>query len=387
MVDGGEEVRGGDRVTDFRNHTLYAHWRAKGNSSLVLIIAIPVCAVVVVAAVAVIIVCVLLRVRNKKNERNHDDYDRGREDIYYDDGRRDDDYDRGREEGLTKPLIPCALGDDEDEDEDEDVHGYCRTVAESADVNNGSVVAVSADSILAGLYPEGYTRPSMMEALLAVGISEESAGIVCEACESIAHAKEQECIAHDGFTEEDAAAVAMYTFDFGEDGNFEENPYRVINKSLVSQDRAKLEQAKGLLYLVMSAVRKLPRVCGKVLYRGVRSEVNLDRNHYYRGNVVTWTALSSTSPDAEATRAFLAKGLKSGKARGTLFIIEGAWGYDIQPYSAFPTEAEILLEPERQFCVSSVIQGEGLTFINLKMLATPLSVPEVFGGSSGEGEC
>ena len=26
MVDGGEEVRGGDRVTDFRNHTLYAHW-------------------------------------------------------------------------------------------------------------------------------------------------------------------------------------------------------------------------------------------------------------------------------------------------------------------------------------------------------------------------
>ena len=67
------------------------------------------------------------------------------------------------------------------------------------------------------------------------------------------------------------------------------------------------------------------------------------------------------------------------KATGTLFIIEGGWGYDIQPYSLFPGEAEVLLEPERQFRVTSVIEAEGLTFINLQMLDTPLSVPEVFG--------
>ena len=34
------------------------------------------------------------------------------------------------------------------------------------------------------------------------------------------------------FMEEDAAAVAMYTYDFGPN-NFENNPCRIINRSLV----------------------------------------------------------------------------------------------------------------------------------------------------------
>ena len=81
----------------------------------------------------------------------------------------------------------------------------------------------------------------------------------------------------------------------------------------------------------------------------------------------------------KATKTFLAKGAKTGKATGTLFIIEDGWGYDIQPYSLFPGEAEILLEPERQFKVLSVIPPTDLTVINLKMLDTPLALPQVFG--------
>ena len=106
--------------------------------------------------------------------------------------------------------------------------------------------------------------------------------------------------------------------------------------------------------------------------------MSLDRDHYHKGNVVTWPALSSTSPDMEATKAFLAKGSKSGDATGTLFIIDKGWGYDIQPYSLFPDEEEILLEPERQFRVASVLKSSALTIINPEMLDTLLSVPEVF---------
>ena len=73
------------------------------------------------------------------------------------------------------------------------------------------------------------------------------------------------------------------------------------------------------------------------------------------------------------------RGKALGKATGTLFIIENGWGYDIQPYSLFPDEAEILLEPERQFKVLSIIQAEGITIINLKMLDTPLALSQVFG--------
>ena len=131
----------------------------------------------------------------------------------------------------------------------------------------------------------------------------------------------------------------------------------------------------------MTALRKLPRVTGQVLYRGVRGEVNLDKDHYSKGNVVVWPALSSTSPDMSTTKAFLEKGSKKkkkGKESGTLFIISNAWGYNIQPYSLFPDEEEILLEPERQFHVVSVLRA-AFTIINLEMLDTPLSAPEVFG--------
>ena len=374
MVYGGREVKGGDKVTDFSNHTLYAQWREKDEISLVFVIAVPVGVVVVAAVIVIIAVYVLLRKRKK--EGGYERFDRKDRDAYYDDRRRDADfgYEEGRENSLSKPLIPYALGDGDDA---RDTQRHYRSIAETRDVDNDSVVAVSAGSVLEGLYPEEYTRPAMKEALLAVGINDDSAGIVCDACKSIARTAMAEGRLFEGFTEEDAAAVAMFTYDLGYDG-LNSNPYRIINKTLVDKDPSKLQKASGLLYLVMRALRKLPRVTGMTLYRGVRSEVNTDENHYYRGNVMTWRALSSTSPDMEATKAFLARGSDTGKARGTLFIIEGGWGYDIQPYSAFPTEAEILLEPERQFCVVSVIQGEGLTIINLKMLDTPLSVPGAF---------
>ena len=82
----------------------------------------------------------------------------------------------------------------------------------------------------------------------------------------------------------------MYTYDFGSK-DFESNPYRIINRNF-----AEMQKASGLLYLVMSALRKLSRVTGRTLYRGVRGEVSLDEGYYHKGNVVTWPALSSTSP-------------------------------------------------------------------------------------------
>ena len=104
----------------------------------------------------------------------------------------------------------------------------------------------------------------------------------------------------------------------------------------------------------------------------------MDEDHYCEGNVITWPAFSSTSPSMKSTKAFLAEGAKSGKAAGTLFIIEGGWGYDIQPYSLFANEEEILLEPDRQFKVTSIIPTDGMTVINVKMENTPLSLESVF---------
>ena len=58
--------------------------------------------------------------------------------------------------------------------------------------------------------------------------------------------------------------MAMYTYDFGSK-NFESNLYRIINRNF-----AEMQRVSGLLFLVMSALRKLPRVTGRMLYRGVK---------------------------------------------------------------------------------------------------------------------
>lgn len=269
---------------------------------------------------------------------------------------------------LDEPLVGRNDHDYDDE--------YCRSVAINEDIESLTVTR-SFISPLSNLYSYDYKKPTIEDALMEAGLTEEQAKFIRCACENVSRNVMKKGAVPEGFTEEDAAAIAAYTYDFGPT-DFEDNPYRIINKSVAGRDFNRLQKASGLLYLVMTALRKLPRYKGVTLYRGVRSDVKLNESRYRRGNTVVWMALSSTSPDLEATKAFLSRGSKSKEARGTLFIIDGAWGYDIQPYSLFPTEAEILLEPERQFKVTGVIKA-ALTVINLQMLDTPLSVPEVFG--------
>ena len=221
-------------------------------------------------------------------------------------------------------------------------------------------------------------------------------------------------------TVDDAAAIALYTM---ETKALKKNPYSMINEALMNGDMESLEPVKDLLYAMMSALRKLPIVYGKPLYRGIRSRVadgnggpnrvmnvtakhvitpekahspptvnsrssrnisevlNSDRAlcNYAEGEEVTWNGISSTSPDVAVTKAFLARGRKTGTAEGTLFIIEDGWGYNVQPCSMFPDEEEIVLEPERRFRVKTVIPGEGLTIIKMEMLKTPPILPQVFG--------
>ena len=224
------------------------------------------------------------------------------------------------------------------------------------------------------LYPERYHVPSIEDALREAGLGEKLAKMIADTCMNRANEIED---LPDGVSVEDAAALAMYTFDFGVK-HYESNPFRLLNRNLVGRNTDGLMRIRGLLYLVMAALRKLPRFTGRTLYRGVRKDTNIDRGNYAEGNVVTWSAFSSTSPSMSTTKAFLAKGSSDGKSSGTLFIIEKAWGYDLRPYSLYPDEDEILLEPERQFKVRSVI-GSDLTIITLEMLKTPVVLPQIFG--------
>ena len=131
------------------------------------------------------------------------------------------------------------------------------------------------------------------------------------------------------------------------------------------------------MLFILRTLQKLPRCMGWMLYRGMCGGV--DMASYREGETIVWSGLSSTSLNIGVTKGLLAKGTEDGRTRGTLFVIKGGWGYNIQPYSLFPeVEEEILLKQERMFRMQSIIKAK-LTIIKLEVLDTLMLVPGVFG--------
>ena len=260
------------------------------------------------------------------------------------------------------------------------------------------------------IYPQDYVPPKdIVEALLRAGLDKEAASEVNELCKYTAEQCRKDGKLFGNFTIEDAATVSMYTFDFGGD-RYEMNPYWLLNNALRT-DKNKVQEivrVRDIVYLVVSSLRKLPVVKGVTLYRGIRNKVSTSQ--YKEGSVVVWPGFSSTSPDMNTTKAFLTKIKRDESERsneeleknigvgliettnpseeeevpvessgGTLFVIEDGWGYNVQPYSQFPDEEEILLEPEREFDVVSVTDSGDLLFVSLRMKKTPVILPEMFG--------
>ena len=353
-----------------------ANWteaRDDGANVIEIVIWVTVPVFILIIIIILVVAIVVLLKKNKKPEKSYErkSYDLGKpligaKYVPNDDGDDDDDY-------------------DDDENDVPAFNGTRFTTVQEEELNGDIAVGKTLDSLYK-MYPPSYVKPTVKDALAKAGLSEKKSSMICSACQKAALSAKGESMLFKGFTEDDAAAIAMYTYDFGYK-EFECNPYRIVNISLVDRNFNSLQKASGILYLVMTALRKLPRVSGMMLYRGVRGEVNLDKDHYREGNIITWPALSSTSPDMKTIKIFLTgkpnRKTNRKNRNGTLFIIEDGWGYDIQPYSLFPGEAEILLEPERQFRVLSVIQAEDVDVITLKMLDTPISLTKIFGAGKG----
>ena len=64
-----------------------------------------------------------------------------------------------------------------------DPDGYCRVVALSKDEVEGNVPKKSTQSVLTHLYPKGYTRPTMEEALTEADLTEKQVKRIFNVCE------------------------------------------------------------------------------------------------------------------------------------------------------------------------------------------------------------
>lgn len=222
---------------------------------------------------------------------------------------------------------------------------------------------------LTQLFPPDYQPPALPQVLIDADIP--SPQQVFKRCDEVAA-----CAVANGavnctrLTREDAATIAMYTFDFGDigggkSGNY--NPYSLINRGLLERNKPQLHKLRGMIYKLLHALRSLQPIQPQTLYRGIRERVLLNDTHYHKGNKIVWHTFSSTTLDMETTKLFLTD-LATGKCEGTLFIIRGApWGYNIKPFSCFPEEEEILLEPEIELRVTGVLDTP-MVIVNLDMV-------------------
>ena len=126
-----------------------------------------------------------------------------------------------------------------------------------------------------------------------------------------------------------------------------------------------------------------------IYHRGIKEHVNLGNENsnkkeenynkknipYIRGNIKTFWAFTSTSPEPKTSYKFIGN-------KGTLFVLEGKkgnlWGYNITLFNIFKEE-EILLEPERKFkIIYSIPPLKGIIIVNCEMQDTPLVLNDIF---------
>jgi len=217
-------------------------------------------------------------------------------------------------------------------------------------------------------YGLGYKRPTLLEALKEAEIDE--AETIVEMCMTQAlRAGQEGALRETQLRAEDAAALTLWSVSFG-DSEIEEgrNPFKHINNALVERAAVKLHKCRGVIFLLLFAMRGLPRVTPPVLYRGILCRVDVTK--YKPGSVITWHSFSSTTTNLEVAQQFQTN-KRTGKCEGTLFCIHG-WGCNIKPFSCFPHEEEVLLEPEIDLKVVSISESEGLLTIELEMVPCPL---------------
>ena len=173
------------------------------------------------------------------------------------------------------------------------------------------------------VYPAGYRCPNFFEAILSAKLPK--AKEVFEACMERASVVPQELMIDHDLSREDAAAIALYTFDYGPTVIETENLYRKLDLALNGRTVLELRAIRDVLFCLMRALRKLPRVTVPTLYRSSTNRVIVDGTHYSTGNKVTWHRMASTTRDLDVTKNFI-RNKTTGVVAGTLFEVNDALG-------------------------------------------------------------
>jgi hypothetical protein len=144
----------------------------------------------------------------------------------------------------------------------------------------------------------------------------------------------------DGLTQDESAAIRLYTMEWDDGPNGERGSlYSHLNHTLKEIDRTKLHPWFRYLKLFLTGLAKLPLAPRQTVWRGVRKNHSTD---YSPGAELTWWAFSSCTTSLSVLESELYLGNVGTR---TLFSIETINARTVRSHSHFTTEDEMLLLP------------------------------------------
>ena len=188
------------------------------------------------------------------------------------------------------------------------------------------------------------STPTLKEILMELELEEDDVkDNLDEKVESIRSKEEYRAC---GLSDDEIKAIVLYTFSQDEG----KCVYSYLNKKLAkTRDKTGLTSIRNYLFLLLTALRKLPRYeikANMMLSRGICVKVPLTKQeahghqYYEKGKTIKWWGFTSTTVEVSCVKSFIGES-------GTLFKIggNGLWGYRIEDFSLFD-EKEVILEPE-----------------------------------------
>ena len=170
-------------------------------------------------------------------------------------------------------------------------------------------------------------------------------------------------------SQNESAAITLYTIEWQPREN---SVYYILNNNLRSANRQSLKPWFFYLKLLLTALSRLPLRPGTV-FRGMNGDT---KQKYTTGDSIIWWGFTSCTSSIDALRN---KQFLDSTGPRTFFTIECQSGRDIQQFSYFEDEKEVLLPPGRYFKVEGTLtQSDGFSMIQLKEIQPAYPLLESF---------
>ena len=177
------------------------------------------------------------------------------------------------------------------------------------------------------------------------------------------------------------AAIVLYTM---EDTPREQSPYYVMNEALRAKDRSVVRIWRDYIWLLLHALKELPPSPLRQVVRGCKRPMSFFGLQVTPGKEITWSSFSSTAHTVDVMHTFL--GETGTRVLFMIELVEPFVARDVQEFSLFPGENELLLPPNVSFEVKSkVAMGGDLHIIQYKQIESLDSILDLtFVGSAVE---